>query len=300
VPYDRPPPWELFSATVFSNPTFAAAVQDLPGVIRLRDMETASAWSSASTSYKNAVVIVGGLLVLEAANGRLKRGMTVTVVALLDTLRSGSSIIGGRIAAQCARERGMVVSRCPRIRTILVGPLTACTLRGEIFRRPGRDCGRHPPNINWRARPGLLASVSSSSPTHADLHGRIYAVGECVQHRRQTKARRSLVDQAMFAPPPRHDVFATYDWSVVSDQTKVTGIDLSPPALRAGADKERSSCRTLPRRLQADHSARQEDHRAVLLRRHIDGPLVLPLCARTTFSQCASCLCSPPIWRWRP
>jgi len=46
------------------------------------------------------------------------------------------------------------------------------------------------------AQAGFIASAASSSPTHADYDGRIYAVGECVQIVARPTARRSLVDQA--------------------------------------------------------------------------------------------------------
>ena len=51
----------------------------------------------ASTEYKRAIVIGGGLLGLEAANGLLKRGMSVAVVHLMETLmeRQLDAVAGG-------------------------------------------------------------------------------------------------------------------------------------------------------------------------------------------------------------
>jgi nitrite reductase (NADH) large subunit len=59
---------------------------DLPGVIGFRDIYDVDAMLKAAQTYKKAVVIGGGLLGLEAANGLLTQGMDVTVVHLLDTL----------------------------------------------------------------------------------------------------------------------------------------------------------------------------------------------------------------------
>ena len=59
---------------------------DLQGVISFRDIHDVDAMVEASTKYKHAVVIGGGLLGLEAANGLKLRGMDVTVVHLPESL----------------------------------------------------------------------------------------------------------------------------------------------------------------------------------------------------------------------
>jgi nitrite reductase (NADH) large subunit len=59
---------------------------ELPGVCAFRDIGDVETMIAASARYKRAVVIGGGLLGLEAANGLLRRGMSVAVVHLLDTL----------------------------------------------------------------------------------------------------------------------------------------------------------------------------------------------------------------------
>ena len=59
---------------------------ELDGVIGFRDIEDVETMLAAARQYKRAVVIGGGLLGLEAANGLLQQGMDVTVVHLLDTL----------------------------------------------------------------------------------------------------------------------------------------------------------------------------------------------------------------------
>ncbi|MEN9539039.1 MAG: hypothetical protein RLZZ126_1274, partial [Pseudomonadota bacterium] len=53
--------------------------KDLEGVIAYRDIADTEAMIAAASQYKNAVVIGGGLLGLEAANGLMRRGMNVTV-----------------------------------------------------------------------------------------------------------------------------------------------------------------------------------------------------------------------------
>ena len=56
--------------------------KDLPGVVSFRDISDVDAMLDASSRYRHAVVIGGGLLGLEAANGLMLRGMDVTVVHL--------------------------------------------------------------------------------------------------------------------------------------------------------------------------------------------------------------------------
>jgi nitrite reductase (NADH) large subunit len=60
--------------------------KDLAGVISYRDIADTHAMIDAATKFKHAVVIGGGLLGLEAANGLMLRGMSVTVVHVMPTL----------------------------------------------------------------------------------------------------------------------------------------------------------------------------------------------------------------------
>src|SRR3989344_2267785 len=60
--------------------------KDLPGVIGFRDLADVESMLAAAGKFHHAVVIGGGLLGLEAANGLMKQGMKVTVVHLPDVL----------------------------------------------------------------------------------------------------------------------------------------------------------------------------------------------------------------------
>ena len=59
---------------------------DLPGVVAYRDIKDTDEMIEAASHYRHAVVIGGGLLGLEAANGLRLRGMDVTVVHLMPWL----------------------------------------------------------------------------------------------------------------------------------------------------------------------------------------------------------------------
>ena len=58
----------------------------LDGVIAFRDIQDVQAMLDAARNHRHAVVIGGGLLGLEAANGLMRQGMDVTVVHLSDCL----------------------------------------------------------------------------------------------------------------------------------------------------------------------------------------------------------------------
>ncbi|MCW8910806.1 MAG: FAD-dependent oxidoreductase, partial [Gammaproteobacteria bacterium] len=79
VKYDR-----LLMATGSEPFIIPVPGSDLPGVISFRDIHDVDLMIDAARSKKHAVVIGGGLLGLEAANGLMKQGMSVTVVHLMD------------------------------------------------------------------------------------------------------------------------------------------------------------------------------------------------------------------------
>ena len=81
TPYDR-----LMLATGSNPVVLPIPGADLPGVVSYRDIHDVEQMVSVSRQFKKAVVIGGGLLGLEAAYGLQKRGMTVAVVHLLDSL----------------------------------------------------------------------------------------------------------------------------------------------------------------------------------------------------------------------
>jgi nitrite reductase (NADH) large subunit len=241
VPYDR-----LLIATG-SNPIMLPLPgKDLPGVIGFRDIQDVERMVQASTNYKNAVVIGGGLLGLEAANGLMKRGMNVTVVHLLDTLmeRQLDQVAGG-LLRKSLEERGMVF-KMPAQTEAILGEDRVTGVRFADGEEIPADLvvmavGIRP-NVELARKAGLYCErgivVSDTMQTY---DGRIYAVGECVQHRRQTYGLVApLFDQAkVCANHLAMKGFATYDGSVVSTKLKVTGIDLfSAGDFAPGADKE--------------------------------------------------------------
>ncbi len=82
--------------------------KDLEGVIAYRDIADTNAMIDAAKNFKHAVVIGGGLLGLEAANGLMRRGMTVSVVHVMPTLMERQlDSVAGKLLQKSLEERGL-------------------------------------------------------------------------------------------------------------------------------------------------------------------------------------------------
>jgi nitrite reductase (NADH) large subunit len=230
TPYDR-----LLLATG-SNPFILPEPgQDLEGVIAFRDIRDVNLMIAASSRYRHAVVIGGGLLGLEAANGLAARGMNVSVVhlgaALLDRQLDGEA---AALLRQSLEARGL---------TFLLQRQTQAILGADDGRvRALRFADGHEipadlvvmavgvrPNTELAQRCGLHVErgvvVSDTLQTYDP---RIYAVGECVSHRGTAYGLVApLFEQAKVAANhlALHGI-GRYEGSVTSTKLKVTGIDL--------------------------------------------------------------------------
>jgi nitrite reductase (NADH) large subunit len=82
--------------------------KDLEGVIAYRDIADTQAMIDAAKKYRHAVVIGGGLLGLEAANGLMLRGMQVTVVHVMPWLMERQlDDVAGKLLQKSLEERGL-------------------------------------------------------------------------------------------------------------------------------------------------------------------------------------------------
>ena len=103
VPYDR-----LLVAT--GSQPFMPPVpgRELQGVMAYRDIADTLAMIEAAGQHRDAVVIGGGVLGLEAANGLRQRGMSVTVVHLSPWLMERQlDPVAGALLARSLGERGI-------------------------------------------------------------------------------------------------------------------------------------------------------------------------------------------------
>jgi len=206
---------------------------DLPGVVTFRDIHDVDVMLDAAQGGGRAIVIGGGLLGLEAANGLLKQGMDVTVVHLMDTLmeRQLDSVAAGMLR-RSLEERGL--------KFLMHMETEALTGKGKVEGIRFKDGSEAEcdlvvmavgirPNIDLAQKAGLHCErgvvVGDNLQT---FDPRIYAVGECVQHRSQTYGLVApLFEQAKVCANHLAEKATTvYEGSVTSTKLKVTGIDL--------------------------------------------------------------------------
>ncbi len=228
VEYDR-----LLLATG-SNPFIIPVPgHELPGVISFRDIQDVNTMLDAAGHYRNAVVIGGGLLGLEAANGLRARGMQVTVVHLLDSLmerqldkaaaellRQALEARGIGFAMQAQTEAILGKDRVTGLRFKDGGEIAADLVVMAVGIRPNIDLARE---AGLHCERGIVVNdtLQTYDPT-------IYAVGECVQHRQATYGLVApLWEQACVCANHLAEMgYGRYLGSQVSTKLKVTGIDL--------------------------------------------------------------------------
>ena len=231
TPYDR-----LVIATG-SNPFILPLPgKDLQGVLAYRDIADTQAMIDAAAQFKHAVVIGGGLLGLEAANGLMKRGMQVTVVHVGDWLMERQL---DKVAAQMLQAsleaRGMQF-RMSAQTAALVGNDS-----GRVCQVEFKDGSHVPadlvvmavgirPNTALAESMGLHVNrgivVSDTLQTVTDP--RIWAVGECAAHRGIAYGLVApLFEQGkVLANHLAEFGIGRYLGSQTSTKLKVTGIDL--------------------------------------------------------------------------
>ncbi|MCO2110130.1 NAD(P)/FAD-dependent oxidoreductase [Pseudomonas aeruginosa] len=207
----------------------------LQGVIGYRDIADTQAMIDCARTHSHAVVIGGGLLGLEAANGLKQRGMDVTVVHLSDWLlerqldRTAGKLLQGALEARGIRFRlntqtqELMDNGSGRVCAVqfndgdvipadLVVMAAGIRPNTELAESAGIPCNR-----------GIL--VNDTLQTYDP---RIYAVGECANHRGIAYGLVApLFEQAkVCANHLAHLGYARYQGSVTSTKLKVTGIDL--------------------------------------------------------------------------
>jgi nitrite reductase (NADH) large subunit len=228
VPYDR-----LLIATGSTPFIVPVPGHALPGVIGFRDLQDVDTMLAAARAGGHAVVIGGGLLGLEAANGLLRRGMAVTVVHVTASLmnqqldapasellrasleRRGLRILLSRQTAAIEGEGRVQAVRFDDGETI---PADLVVMAAGV--RPNvalaRDAGLH------------VERAIVVDDTLQSYDPRVYAVGECVQHRRATFGLVAPIwDQArVCAAHLAGSGHRRYVQQATATKLKVTGVDL--------------------------------------------------------------------------
>jgi len=222
--------------------------KELQGVLTYRDVQDTNAMIDAASRYKRAVVIGGGLLGLEAANGLKLRGMDVTVVHLMEWLMERQLDRTAAGMLQKSLEKKGLEFLLRKQTTAILGD-AAGRVRGVSF----ADGAEIPAElvvmaVGIRPSDGLARSAGIHcnrgivvNDTMQTYDPRIYAVGECVSHRGTAYGLVApLFEMAkVCANHLAHLGIGRYEGSVTSTKLKVTGIDLfSAGNFIGGADTE--------------------------------------------------------------
>jgi nitrite reductase (NADH) large subunit len=240
-PYDR-----LLLATGSLPFMLPVPGKDLPGVIAFRDLADVETMVAAAKAYKHAVVIGGGLLGLEAANGLKLNGMEVTVIHLPDTLmerqldpsaahlleqdliRRGLTVVTGANTAELVgggdggRVTALNLTDGRSLPADLVVMAVGIRPNTGLAKAAGLDCNR-----GIKVDDGL----TTSDPA-------IFAIGECVEHDGQVFGLVAPIwDMAkVCADHLTGTTTSAYRPSATATKLKVTGIDMFSAGAFSGGE----------------------------------------------------------------
>lgn len=206
---------------------------DLEGVVGFRDIHDCERMIEASQKVKQAAVIGGGLLGLEAAKGLVSLGMEVTVVHLMDTLMEKQlDATAGAMLKSELESQGIRFL----LSTQTVELYGENRVEGLRF-RDGSELAAQLVVMAAGIRPNIeVAKASGIAVNHGivvDDYLRtsaphVYAIGECVEHRG--------VCYGLVAPLFEQGVVlakhlagmdtAPYEGSTVSTKLKISGVDV--------------------------------------------------------------------------
>ena len=205
----------------------------LPGVLAFRDIQDVESMLEAARNHKHAVVIGGGLLGLEAANGLQRQGMSVTVVHVTDALMNQQlDKPAAQLLQKALEDKGLTFMLNAQTAEI-VGTDRATAVRFK----DGSEIPADLVVMTAGVRPNI--ELAKSAGLHCDraiivddtlqtYDPRIYAVGECVQHRSATFGLVAPIwDQARVCGAHLAGAgVRRYVQQTSPTRLKVTGVDL--------------------------------------------------------------------------
>jgi nitrite reductase (NADH) large subunit len=219
--------------------------KDLQGVIGYRDIADTRMMMDTAKTHKHAVVIGGGLLGLEAANGLKLRGMDVTVVHIGDWLLERQlDRTAGELLQKSLEDRGLKFLLPKHTAELLDnGEGRVCAVKfkdGEVIPadlvvmaagiRPNSELAE---SAGIACNRGILVN-----DTLQTFDPRVYAIGECASHRGIAYGLVApLFEQAKVCANHLAQLgYSRYQGSVTSTKLKVTGIDLFSAGEFMGAE----------------------------------------------------------------
>jgi nitrite reductase (NADH) large subunit len=228
--YDR-----LLIATGSKPVVPAIPGNDLEGVISFRDIFDVNRMLAYSRSHHKAVVLGGGLLGLEAANGLVLRGMDVTVIHSNEVLLNRQmDRQAGEMLQKELEQRGLKFKMAAKTQQ-LIGDDNG-HIRAVHFEDGSElECDLFimaigvRPNMTLAQEAGLYCEKGIVvNDTLQSYDPSIYAVGECIQHRGDTFGLVApLFEQAKVCANHLSDHGAAeYVTLPTATKLKVTGINL--------------------------------------------------------------------------
>ena len=216
---------------------------DLEGVVGFRTIADVEVMVSAAKHYPHAVVIGGGLLGLEAANGLLNNGMQVTVIHLSEVLMDRQlDEAAATLLRTTLEQRGLQI-----VTGVDTGALLGNTRVETVKLKDGRELPADLVVMAVGIRPNVALAKAAGlhcergvvvNDTMQTFDPRVYAVGECVQHRRQTYGLVApLFEQAkVCANHLAYLGYGRYTGSTTATRLKVSGIELFSAGNFLGGD----------------------------------------------------------------
>lgn len=206
--------------------------KDLPGVVSYRDLEDTNAMIAAGVEGKDAVVIGGGLLGLEAAAGMAARGASVTVIHLNGHLMERQlDPAAGYLLQKDLEAKGIRVHCKGATKAILGHDRAEAVLLEDGTVYPAdlvcmavgiRPETRLANDAHIEVERGIVVDDTMRT---SDPH--IFALGECVEHRKQLFGLVApLYDQAKVLAKTLMDEAAEFQPVQTATKLKVTGCDL--------------------------------------------------------------------------
>jgi len=228
--YDR-----LLIATGSKPVVPAIPGNDLEGVISFRDIFDVNRMLTYSRSHNKAVVLGGGLLGLEAANGLVLRGMDVTVIHNNEVLLNRQmDRQAGEMLRTALEQRGLKFKMAAKTQRLISDG--SDHIKAVLFEDGSElECDLFimaigvRPNMALAQEAGIYCEKGIVvNDTLQSYDPSIYAVGECIQHRGDTFGLVApLFEQAKVCANhlSNHGV-AEYVTLPTATKLKVTGINL--------------------------------------------------------------------------
>ncbi|BBP46226.1 hypothetical protein THMIRHAS_15990 [Thiosulfatimonas sediminis] len=214
---------------------------NLAGVVSFRDIADVQKIQKAAEGGKNAVIIGGGLLGLEAAYGLQKYAMQVAVVHRSDILMNAqldqpaATLLQAQLSADGTERSGMQFYMGNEVVEIIANQ--AGTHISAVRLKDGRHIACDLLVMAIGIRPHTELAVQADLTVNRGIvvddqlltnDAHIYALGECVEHRGQTYGLVApLYEQAKVLAQVLngHDDVA-YQGSLTATKLKVTGVEL--------------------------------------------------------------------------